>query len=43
VGRLSQRDRRGEPVVFMLCEQATRYYRVMTRADWMPTLVGEVL
>ena len=37
------RDRRGELVVFMVCEVATRYYRVMTRAEWMPRLVGEVI
>jgi hypothetical protein len=36
-------DRKGEPVVFMVCEPSTRYYRVMTRADWMPVLVGEVI
>lgn len=37
------RDLRGEPVVFMLCEPSTRYYRFMTRSDWMPVLVGEVI
>jgi hypothetical protein len=37
------RDRTGEAVVFMLCEPATRYYQVMTRANWMPLLVGEVI
>ena len=36
-------DRGGRPVVFVLCEQATRYYRVMTRSEWMPALVGEVI
>ncbi len=30
-----------EPVVYLLCEPSTRYYRVMTRAEWMPVLVGE--
>jgi len=35
--------RSGEPVVFMICEPATRYYRVMTRAEWMPLLIGEVI
>lgn len=25
----------GEPVVYLLCEPATRDYQVMTRADWM--------
>ncbi len=32
-----------EPVVYLLCEPSTRYYRVMTRAEWMPVLVGEVI
>lgn len=36
-------DRKEEPVVFMLCEPSTRYYRVMTRAEWMPVLVDEVI
>jgi hypothetical protein len=36
-------DRKGEPVVFLICEPSTRYYRVMTRAEWMPALVGEVI
>jgi len=27
----------------VVCEPSTRYYRVMTRADWMPVLVGEVI
>jgi hypothetical protein len=33
----------GEPVVFLICEPATRYYRVMTRDEWMPVLIGEVI
>jgi hypothetical protein len=37
------RDRSGRPLVYMICEPATRYYRVMTRAEWMPTLVDEVI
>jgi hypothetical protein len=24
-------------------EPATRYYRVMTRDEWMPVLIGEVI
>jgi hypothetical protein len=36
-------DREGKPVVFMLCEPSTGYYRVMTRAEWMPVLVCEVI
>ena len=27
--------------MYLLCEPSTRYYRVMTRAEWMPVLVGE--
>ena len=37
------RDRGGHPAVYLICEPATRYYRVMTRSDWMPVLVGEVI
>ena len=37
------RDRKGGAVVFMLSEPSTRYYRVMTRAEWMPVLVDEVI
>jgi hypothetical protein len=37
------RGRGGSPVVFVVCEPATRYYRVMTRSEWMPQLVGEVI
>ena len=37
------RDRAGDPVVFVVCEPATRYYRVMTRAGWMPALIDEVI
>ena len=37
------RTRAGEPVVYLICEPSTRYYRVMTRADWMPTLIDEVI
>lgn len=37
------RDRGGGPAVYMVCEPATRYYRVMTRAAWMPVLIGEVI
>lgn len=36
-------DRRGEPVVFMVCRPATRYYKVMTRSEWMPALIDEVI
>jgi hypothetical protein len=36
-------DRQRNPVVYMLCQPATRYYEVMTRADWMPVRIGEVI
>ena len=35
--------RAGEPVVYLVCEPSTRYYRAMTRAAWMPVLIGEVI
>jgi hypothetical protein len=37
------RDRGGNPAVYLICEPSTRYYRVMTRAEWMPVLVGELI
>lgn len=37
------RTRAEEPVVYLTCEPSTRYYRVMTRADWMPVLIDEVI
>jgi hypothetical protein len=37
------RDRGGNPVVYMVCEPATRYYQVMTRSAWMPVLISEVI
>src|SRR5262249_47371171 len=36
-------DQKGSPVVFMVCEQSTRYYRVMVRAEWMPVPIDEVI
>jgi hypothetical protein len=36
-------DREGQPVVFMVCHPSTRYYQVMTRSDWMPLLIDEVI
>jgi hypothetical protein len=35
------RDEVGRPRVFPLCEPASYYYHIMTRADWMPVFVGE--
>jgi len=37
------RTRAGEPVVYLVCEPSTRYYRVMTRSGWMPVLIDEVI
>jgi hypothetical protein len=34
-------DEGGVPVAYMLCEPASHYYRVMTRSERMPVLVGE--
>jgi hypothetical protein len=34
-------DERGQPVAYVLVEPSTHYYKVMTRSDWMPALVGE--
>jgi hypothetical protein len=34
-------DERGEARVYMICEPASYYYRVMTRSHWMPVLIGE--
>lgn len=33
----------GSAHAYMICEPATRYYRVMTRSDRMPCLMGEVI
>jgi hypothetical protein len=34
-------DERGVDRVYLVCEPATYYYRVMTRGEWMPVLIGE--
>lgn len=34
-------DERGAAVVYMVCEPASHYYRVMTRSDRMPVLIEE--
>jgi len=36
-------DEFGKGVVYMICEPATRYYRIMTRSDRMPRLIEEVI
>lgn len=37
------RNRGGALVVYVVCEPATRYFRVMTRSEFMPVLVGELI
>jgi hypothetical protein len=37
------RDETGLPVVYPLVEPASHYYRIMTRSEWTPALVGEVI
>jgi hypothetical protein len=34
-------DERSEPVVYMICEPSTHYYRIMTRSNRMPVLIDE--
>ena len=34
-------DEAKNPVVYMLCEKASHYYKTMTRSDRMPVLIGE--
>jgi hypothetical protein len=41
VSGLLVHDERNTPVVYMVCEQASHYYKTMTRSDRMPVLVGE--
>ena len=31
------------PVVYLICRPSTRYYRVMTRCEFQPVLIGEVI
>jgi len=35
------RDEQEQAVVYVLCEPASHYYKVMTRSDWIPVLVEE--
>lgn len=37
------RDANDSPVVYVLCDVPTRYYRVMTRSERMPVFIGEVI
>jgi len=41
VRAVAARDERGAAAVYPLVEPASHYYRVMTRSQWMPVLVGE--
>jgi hypothetical protein len=34
-------DERGNAVCYMVCEPASHYYRIMTKSDRMPVLIGE--
>jgi hypothetical protein len=34
---------RDELVVYLICQPSTRYYRIMTRCDFQPVLVDEVI
>jgi hypothetical protein len=34
-------DEQERPIVYMICEPASHYYRIMTRSRWMPVLIGE--
>ena len=34
-------DERGMAVAYMICEPSTHYYRIMTRSERMPMLIGE--
>ncbi|MCE9566942.1 MAG: hypothetical protein K8U57_33490 [Planctomycetes bacterium] len=36
-------DRQDRLIVFMVSEPTTRYFQVMTRAEWMPRLIDEVI
>ncbi|WP_162661421.1 hypothetical protein [Tuwongella immobilis] len=37
------RDEFNQGTVYMICEPASRYYRIMTRSDRMPTLIDEII
>jgi hypothetical protein len=34
-------DEEGRRVVYMVCEKSTHYFRIMTRSERMPVLVGQ--
>jgi hypothetical protein len=35
------RDESGTSTLYAVCEPASHYYQVKTRATWMPVLIGE--
>jgi hypothetical protein len=37
------RDEQGRPVVYPIVEPSTHYFEVMTRSEWMPSLVGALI
>ena len=36
-------DEKGEKRVYVICEEASPYYGVMTKSAWMPALVDQQL
>jgi hypothetical protein len=37
------RDEQHRPVIHPIIEPATHYYEAMTRSEWMPSMVGELI
>jgi hypothetical protein len=37
------RDEQGRPHAYMLTKHATHYYEIMTRHNWMPVLIDQVI
>jgi hypothetical protein len=37
------RDEQQRPVIYPIIEPATHYCEVMTRSEWMPSMVGELI
>ncbi len=38
---LPMRDEKGREKAYGVCEPASHYFRIMTRGNWMPLLIGE--
>lgn len=36
-------DEHNHPILYVLVEPASHYYQVMTRSNWMPSLIGELI